>query len=89
MAFSSSAWPRLAVRVPVHLALRKFPYAIPYASFGEEGGDHAKYLKKTGAGAHGFLALSCTGCEGPVLRWGTLMGTPIKAPELNKEPGDI
>ena len=26
--------------------------------------------------AHGYLALSCIGCEGPVLRWGTLWGTP-------------
>ena len=30
--------------------------------------------------ADGLLALSCIGCEGPVLRWGTLMGPPIQEP---------
>ena len=37
--------------------------------------------------AHGFLALSCIGCDGSVLRRGTLSGTPIQEPR--GDPWDI
>ena len=41
---------------------------------------HRNELKNRARIGHGYLALSCIGCDGSVLRRGTLSGTPIQRP---------